>query len=61
MIVTQGTKETDMTAQAYRFQRSKFTPEEAKAWLKEHDIKYISFEAASNEEMDRLIRKAAGR
>jgi len=30
---------TSMTAQAYRFDRSKFTPEEAKAWLKDHDIK----------------------
>jgi len=52
---------TSMTAQAYRFDRTKFTPEEARKWLEEHDVKFISFEAASNEKMDRLIRKAAGR
>lgn len=35
-----------MTAQAYRFDKEKFTIQEAKAWLKEHDINYIDFEAA---------------
>ena len=35
-----------MVTQAYRFVKSKFTPEQAKAWLKEHDIKYILFENA---------------
>jgi hypothetical protein len=38
-----------MTTQAYRFDRFKFTPEQAKAWLKEHSIvAYISFEPATN-------------
>lgn len=32
------------TAQAYRFPKSRFTVAEAKAWLKEHNISYISFE-----------------
>lgn len=35
--------------QAYRFKTSKFTPEEARKWLKEHNIDYISFEKASEE------------
>jgi len=34
--------------QAYRFPVSKFTAKEAKQWLKDHDIKYTSFEAASD-------------
>ena len=40
-----------MQAQSYRFGKSQFTPEEAKAWLKSHKISYISFEPAqtSNE------------
>lgn len=33
--------------QAVRFDRQKFTPEEARAWLKEHDYKTDDFEAAS--------------
>jgi len=39
--------ETTTTTQAYRFDKNKFTPEQAKKWLKDHDIKYMSFEAAS--------------
>ena len=35
-----------MQAQAYRFGKNQFTPEEAKAWLKKHNISYISFEPA---------------
>lgn len=35
------------TAQAYRFPKDKFTVAQAKAWLKEHDVKYILFEPAS--------------
>lgn len=36
--------ESTMTIQTYRFAKSDFTPEEAKAWLKKNNIKYISFE-----------------
>lgn len=32
--------------QAYRFNKNQFTPAQAKAWLKDHDISYISFEEA---------------
>lgn len=35
------------TAQAYRFPRTKFTVSEARKWLKDHNIKYISFEKAT--------------
>ena len=33
--------------QAYRFDKTKFTPAQARAWLKDHDIEFISFEPAS--------------
>ena len=36
-----------MEAQSYRFDKSQFTAEEAKRWLKKHDISYTSFEPAS--------------
>lgn len=41
-----------MKAQSYRFGKSQFTPEEAKAWLKKHDISYISFEPARSGEQE---------
>lgn len=41
---------TTTTTQAYRFKKSKFTAAEAKKWLKDHNIKYMSFEAASGSE-----------
>jgi hypothetical protein len=47
--------------QAYRFDRKVFTPPQAKKWLKDHDIKIIDFEPASNEELNSAIRKRAGR
>jgi len=34
--------------QAYRFDIKRYTPAEARAWLKEHNVKYISFEGATN-------------
>ncbi len=40
--------ESTMTIQSYRFDKSKFTEEEARAWLKDHDITTIEFEAASS-------------
>lgn len=43
--------ETSMTTQAYRFKSDKFTAEEAKKWLKDHKIDYISFEPASESDM----------
>lgn len=38
-----------MTGQSYRFKTSKFTASEAKKWLKDHNVKYIAFEPASDE------------
>ena len=42
--------ETTMTAQTYRFDAKKYTPEQAKEWLKKHDIKPIEFEPASGKD-----------
>lgn len=39
--------ETTMTTQAYRFDSNKFTASEARKWLKDHKIDYISFEEAA--------------
>ena len=51
-----------MTAQSYRFNKERFTAAEAKAWLKTHDVKNISFEEASgNEKANAAIRKMASR
>lgn len=36
-----------MVTQAYRFDRSKFTVEQARKWLKDHEVNTIGFEAAS--------------
>jgi len=33
--------------QSYRFPRARFTASQARAWLKEHNISYLSFEAAT--------------
>ena len=38
--------------QAYRFPKDKFTTAEAKKWLKDNDIKYVSFEPASEKSAD---------
>lgn len=37
--------------QAYRFDSSKFTAKQAKDWLDENDVDYISFEEASNDQV----------
>lgn len=38
--------------QSYRFPRTKFTPSEARTWLKDHDIKAILFEEATGKIKD---------
>ena len=50
IIVGKLKGEDAMTVQAYRFSVNNFTPEEAKKWLKDHDVSYIKFEAASKPE-----------
>lgn len=47
-----GDPGASMKAQSYRFGKNQFTPEEAKAWLKKHDISYISFEPARSGEQE---------
>jgi len=56
-----------MKVQSYRFGKHQFTPEEAKAWLKKHNISYISFEPArtGNEEnrkeiIERITKELSG-
>lgn len=50
-----------MKTESYRFGKSQFTPQEAKAWLKSHDITCISFEPASSpakkEAIDKITRE----
>lgn len=40
---------TSMVAQAYRFNKERFTPTRAKAWLKKYSIAYIRFDPAKKE------------
>lgn len=42
-----GWKDNKSEVQAYRFKASKYTTEQAKAWLKDHDIKWIRFDEAT--------------
>lgn len=46
-----------MTAQAYRFAKDQFTVAESRKWLREHDVKPVSFEAASEKEIPLDIRQ----
>jgi len=49
-------------AQTYRFPKSKFTVAQAKKWLKDHDVEYIKFEPAAEEEpKQRATSLEAGR
>lgn len=59
IIVGRLKGKTTTTTQAYRFDKDKFTAAEAKKWLKDHDIKYLSFEAAKKVEksMDQVVIK----
>lgn len=43
-----------MVTQAYRFDAEKFSVRKAKKWLADHDIKYISFEAATEEDNETI-------
>ena len=37
-----------MVIQTYHFPKKEYTPQKAKKWLKDHNIEYISFEAAKH-------------
>lgn len=41
-------KDGKMEAVSYRFDKTKFTPEQAKAWLEKHNLRADKFEAASD-------------
>ena len=41
------------TSQAFRFPKDKFTPQQAKKWLSDNNIKYMLFEAASGDETEK--------
>jgi len=47
--------ETGSTIQAYRFSVGKFTAEEARKWLKDHNLKPILFEAAAGKTTQSFI------
>jgi len=49
IIVGKLKGEDTMTTQAYRFSIENWTADEAKKWLKDHNIKYKTFEPATNE------------
>lgn len=51
IILGQLIGETTLTIQAYRFNKDVYTATEAKQWLKDHKINYISFEEATNKSM----------
>lgn len=47
-----------MIVQAYRFDKEYFTVVQAKKWLKNHDVEYISFEPASESENGRSFERS---
>jgi len=44
---SKGDPNGSMKVQSYRFDKNQFPPQEAKSWLKKHNIQYTSFEPAS--------------
>ena len=51
MVMGRLKGETTMTVQAYRFPKDKFTPAQAKKWLKDNDIEDYTFEPAEETKM----------
>lgn len=52
--------ETTMSVQAYRFAKEKFSADQAKAWLKSHDVKSAEFEAATSKADDEWEYSGSG-
>jgi hypothetical protein len=48
IILAKRTAKGSTVTQAYRFDKTKLTPAQARAWMKAHDLKYILFEVASS-------------
>lgn len=51
-IVGKSKGKSKTAVQSYRFEKKKFTPTQAKKWLKDHEIKTIEFTAASDDDDD---------
>jgi len=54
---SKGDVNSPMKVQAYRFKKTNFSPEEAKKWLKDHQISYMSFEPATDSNENKETRK----
>ena len=52
-IFGKKTDDSPMELQAVRFDKDKYTPGEAKDWMKDHDIKYQEFEEAKDGDDDK--------
>jgi HK97 family phage major capsid protein len=50
-----GIKDGESEIQAIRFDKNRYTPEQAKAWLDEHDFTPIEFEEATGERMSEEV------
>ena len=50
-----------MIAQAYRFSKDKFTAAQAKKWLKDHKVSYLSFDAAAEAKAEEEEAKTGAR
>ena len=61
IIVQRPKSGGSMEVQAYRFDKNKFTSEEARSWLKKHNIKYISFEPASEPSKEETRKQVINR
>ena len=55
------TKDGKTELQAIRFDKSKFTPEQAKKWLEDHDYKITGFEPAQKTEESVSMNRDAGK
>lgn len=44
IIIGKKPGSASMVTQAYRFDKDKFTPAQARAWLKDHDVEFMTFE-----------------
>lgn len=53
IIVGKLKGQSTTTVQTYRFDSKKFSPEQAKEWIKKHNIKNIDFEESTGEDMQK--------
>ena len=60
MILQRPKSGGSMKTQSYRFSKHQFIVEEAKKWLKSHNISYISFEPASTKKQEGINKIIKG-